>query len=246
MLKIKNLMLGYEESKNIIEKLNLEIKKGEIHVLMGKNGSGKSTLLKSIVNDPTIYKKGLIEFKNKNIEFEDIDVIANEGIFLSFQNPISIDGVNNIQFIKQAINSKRHYLGLSDIEISDFMQEIKEKMNLLGFDDSFLIRNLNEGFSGGERKRNELLQLLMLKPDLILLDEIDSGVDIDGIKIIAKTLNEYTKDKSKSILMVSHYDKIFDYIKPDFIHVLGEKTIKKSGDLSLMKIIQEKGFDYVN
>lgn len=246
MINIKNLTLNYDESKNIISNLNLNIPKGEIHILMGKNGSGKSTLLKSIANDPLINKQGNIIFKNKDITNMDIDEIANEGIFLSFQNPISIDGVNNIQFIKQAVNSKRHYHGNKDIEIMDFMKDIKSKMKIVGFDDSFLNRNLNEGFSGGERKRNELLQMLMLEPDLILLDEIDSGVDIDGIKIIANTLKEYTQDKSKSILMVSHYDRIFDYIKPNVVHILKNGTISKSGDLSLLKLIQEKGYDYVN
>lgn len=246
MINIKNLTLNYDESKNIISNLNLNIPKGEIHILMGKNGSGKSTLLKSIANDPLINKQGNIIFKNKDITNMDVDEIANEGIFLSFQNPISIDGVNNIQFIKQAVNSKRHYHGNKDIEIMDFMKDIKSKMKIVGFDDSFLNRNLNEGFSGGERKRNELLQMLMLEPDLILLDEIDSGVDIDGIKIIANTLKEYTQDKSKSILMVSHYDRIFDYIKPNVVHILKNGTISKSGDLSLLKLIQEKGYDYVN
>jgi Fe-S cluster assembly ATP-binding protein len=246
MIDIKNLTLNYDDSKNIISNLNLTIPKGEIHLLMGKNGSGKSTLLKAIANDPIINKSGEIFFKEKNITNMDIDEIANEGIFLSFQNPISIDGVNNVQFIKQAVNSKRHYYGLNDIEIMDFMKDIKSKMKIVGFDDSFLTRNLNEGFSGGERKRNELLQMLMLNPDLILLDEIDSGVDIDGIKVIANTLKDYAQDNSKSILMVSHYEKIFDYIKPNVVHILNNGKISKSGDISLLKLIQEKGYDYVN
>ncbi len=246
MLNMKNINLSYENTDNIIENLNLSIPSGEVHVIMGKNGSGKSTLLKSIAGDPLIKREGEIYFKDKDTSKMEINEIANEGIFLSFQNPISIDGVNNIQFIKQAINSKRNYYGKPNIEISEFMEKIKENMSMVGFDKSFLNRNLNEGFSGGERKRNELLQILMLNPDLILLDEIDSGVDIDGIKIIANTLKEYIKDTSRSILMISHYDKIFEYIKPNAIHVIADKKIKISGDFSLMKTIQEKGYDYVN
>lgn len=246
MLNIKNLSLNYLNTQPIIENLSIHIPKGEIHVLMGKNGSGKSTILRSIAGDPIINRDGDIFFNDKLINNFDVDEIANEGVFLSFQNPISIDGVNNIQFIKQALNSKRHYNQLPDIEISDFMDLIKTNMKDVGFEQSFLMRNLNEGFSGGERKRNELLQILMLNPDLILLDEIDSGVDIDGIKIIANTINKIMEKKDKSILMVSHYEKIFDYIKPDVIHVLGDKKIKISGDLSIIKAIQEKGYDYVN
>jgi len=246
MLNIKNLVLKYPDTATILEKFSLNIAKGEIHVLMGKNGSGKSTLLRSIAGDPAIQREGDIYFKNKLLNNLDVDEIANEGIFLSFQNPLSIDGVNNIQFIKQAVNSKRHYYQKDDIEISDFMTLIKEKMKIVGFDDSFLMRNLNEGFSGGERKRNELLQILMLEPDLLLIDEIDSGVDIDGIKIIAESINKYMESGDHSILMVSHYEKIFDFIKPTKIHVLGDKRIKISGDLSLLKEIQSKGYDYVN
>lgn len=246
MLNIKNLSLNYLNTQPIIENLSIHIPKGEIHVLMGKNGSGKSTILRSIAGDPIINRDGDIFFNDKLINNFDVDEIANEGVFLSFQNPISIDGVNNIQFIKQALNSKRHYNKLPVIEISDFMDLIKINMKDVGFEQSFLMRNLNEGFSGGERKRNELLQILMLNPDLILLDEIDSGVDIDGIKIIANTINKIMEKKDKSILMVSHYEKIFDYIKPDVIHVLGDKKIKLSGDLSIIKAIQDKGYDYVN
>lgn len=246
MLNIKNLTLNYGDNSPIINELGLTIKKGEIHVLMGKNGSGKSTLLRSLAGDSAITTQGDITFKDKNLNELSVDERANEGLLLSFQNPLSIDGVNNVQFIKQAVNSKRHYYKLEDIEISDFMNEIRHNMSIVGFDNSFLTRNLNEGFSGGERKRNELLQILMLKPDLLLLDEIDSGVDIDGIKIISNTINKYMENGERSILMVSHYEKIFEYIKPTKIHMLGDKKIKVSGDLDLMREIQEKGYDNVN
>lgn len=246
MLNIKNITLNYGDNSPIIKELGLTIKKGEIHVLMGKNGSGKSTLLRSLAGDPAITVHGNITFKNKNLNDLSVDERANEGLLLSFQNPLSIDGVNNVQFIKQAVNSKRHYNQLEDIEISDFMNEIHHNMSIVGFDNSFLTRNLNEGFSGGERKRNELLQILMLKPDLLLLDEIDSGVDIDGIKIISNTINKYMENGERSILMVSHYEKIFEYIKPTKIHMLGDKKIKVSGGLDLMREIQEKGYDNVS
>jgi len=246
MLNIKNLTLSYGDNSPIIQELGLTIKKGEIHVLMGKNGSGKSTLLRSLAGDPAITAQGKVTFKDKNLNDLSVDERANEGLLLSFQNPLSIDGVNNVQFIKQAVNSKRHYNQLEDIEISDFMNEIRHNMSIVGFDNSFLTRNLNEGFSGGERKRNELLQILMLKPDLLLLDEIDSGVDIDGIKIISNTINNYMENGERSILMVSHYEKIFEYIKPTKIHMLGDKKIKVSGDLDLMREIQEKGYDNVS
>jgi Fe-S cluster assembly ATP-binding protein len=246
MLTIENLILNYGDNAPIINDLSLTIKKGEVHVLMGKNGSGKSTLLRSLAGDPAITTQGKILLNGKKLLTMAVDERANEGMLLSFQNPLSIDGVNNIQFIKQAVNSKRHYHKLGDVEISDFMDEIRHNMSIVGFDNSFLTRNLNEGFSGGERKRNELLQILMLKPDLLLLDEIDSGVDIDGIKIIAETINKYMENGDRSILMVSHYEKIFEYIKPTKIHVLGDRKIKVSGDISLMRDIQEKGYDNVN
>jgi Fe-S cluster assembly ATP-binding protein len=246
MLNIENLTLNYGTNDSIINNFSLNIKKGEIHVLMGKNGSGKSTLLRSLAGDPAILTKGNVTFKDYDLLNMSVDERANEGMLLSFQNPISIDGVNNVQFIKQALNSKRHYSNLSDIEIPDFMNEIRANMEIVGFDNSFLTRNLNEGFSGGERKRNELLQILILKPDLLLLDEIDSGVDIDGIKVISNTINKYMENGERSILMVSHYEKIFEYIKPTKIHILGDKKIKVSGDISLMKDIQEHGYDNVN
>lgn len=246
MLDIKNLILNYGDNAPIINDLSLTIKKGEIHVLMGKNGSGKSTLLRSLAGDPIITAHGQVNFKDKDLFSLSVDERANEGMLLSFQNPLSIDGVNNVQFIKQAVNSKRHYQKLDDIEISDFLAEMRHNMSIVGFDNSFLTRNLNEGFSGGERKRNELLQILMLKPDLLLLDEIDSGVDIDGIKIISNTINKYMQTGDKSILMVSHYEKIFDYIKPTKVHVLGDHRIKVSGDISLMREIQEKGYDNIS
>lgn len=246
MLDIKNLILNYGDNAPIINDLSLTIKKGEIHVLMGKNGSGKSTLLRSLAGDPIITAQGQVNFKDKDLFSLSVDERANEGMLLSFQNPLSIDGVNNVQFIKQAVNSKRHYQKLDDIEISDFLAEMRHNMSIVGFDNSFLTRNLNEGFSGGERKRNELLQILMLKPDLLLLDEIDSGVDIDGIKIISNTINKYMQTGDKSILMVSHYEKIFDYIKPTKVHVLGDHRIKVSGDISLMREIQEKGYDNIS
>lgn len=245
MINIKNLTLKYLNSEDIIKNLNLEIKQGEIHVLMGKNGSGKSTILKAIAGDPEILKTGEIDFNGKSIIDKDVDEIANEGVFLSFQSPITIEGINNVQFIKQALNCKNIYNKESEVDIPSFLFELKENMKLLGFNENFLTRNLNDGFSGGERKKNELLQILMLKPDLILIDEIDSGVDIDGIKIISNTLNKFIKERNCSVLIVSHYEKVFEYIKPDKIHILNNGSIIKSGGIELIEKIHEKGFDYV-
>jgi Fe-S cluster assembly ATP-binding protein len=246
MLKIENLNTKYENTGLILEKLNLNVLPGEIHIIMGKNGSGKSTLLKSISGDPDVIVEGNINFKNKDLSSLAVNEIANEGIFMSFQSPVVIEGVNNIQFIKQAVEAKLNYHKKGNIDISEFMSKIKSIMSDLGFDNSFLNRNLNEGFSGGEKKKNEVLQLLMLEPELILLDEIDSGVDIDSIKIIAKLLNSYCKEENKSIIMVTHYEKMIELLKPDRVHIINNKTISKSGDFSLIKLIHEKGFDNVN
>lgn len=246
MLKIENLNTKYENTGLILENLNLNVLPGEIHIIMGKNGSGKSTLLKSISGDPDVIVEGNINFKNKDLSSLAVNEIANEGIFMSFQSPVVIEGVNNIQFIKQAVEAKLNYHKKGNIDISEFMSKIKSIMSDLGFDNSFLNRNLNEGFSGGEKKKNEVLQLLMLEPEFILLDEIDSGVDIDSIKIIAKLLNSYCKEENKSIIMVTHYEKMIELLKPDRVHIINNKTISKSGDFSLIKLIHEKGFDNVN
>lgn len=246
MLEIKNLTANYEDKDNILENINLSINKGEIHVLMGKNGSGKSTLLKAIAGDPEVNKSGDLFFNGKSLNDYDINEIANNGIFLSFQSPVVIEGVNNVQFIKQALEAKRNYLKLDKLNIGDFLVKIKSIMSKLNLDESFLNRNLNEGFSGGEKKKNEILQLLMLEPDLILLDEIDSGLDIDSIKIIANILNEYVKDSNKSLLIVTHYEKMLSYLKPDKVHIIKNKSIIKTGGAELITLIHEKGFDYAN
>lgn len=246
MLEIKNLTANYENKDNILENIDLSINKGEIHVLMGKNGSGKSTLLKAIAGDPEVNKSGDLFFNGKSLNDYDIDEIANNGIFLSFQSPVVIEGVNNVQFIKQALEAKRNYLKLDKLNIGDFLVKLKSIMNKLNLDESFLNRNLNEGFSGGEKKKNEILQLLMLEPDLILLDEIDSGLDIDSIKIIANILNEYVKDSNKSLLIVTHYEKMLSYLTPDKVHIIKDKSIIKTGGPELINLIHEKGFDYVN
>jgi len=246
MLEIKKLNANYEDKDNILENINLSINKGEIHVLMGKNGSGKSTLLKAIAGDPEVNKSGDLFFNGKSLNDYDINEIANNGIFLSFQSPVVIEGVNNVQFIKQALEAKRNYLKLDKLNIGDFLVKIKSIMSKLNLDESFLNRNLNEGFSGGEKKKNEILQLLMLEPDLILLDEIDSGLDIDSIKIIANILNEYVKDSNKSLLIVTHYEKMLSYLNPDKVHIIKNKSIVKTGGSELITLIHEKGFDYVN
>ncbi len=241
MLDIKDLHVQIGD-KDILKGLNLNIKPGEVHVLMGVNGAGKSTLVKAISSHyDCIVKKGNITYKQKDLLELDATHRANEGIFMSFQNPIEIPGVNNMYFLKTALNEKRKYKNQEEVNAASFLKLIREKMAKFNLDEKILKRNLNEGFSGGEKKRNELLQLLVLEPDLLLLDEIDSGLDIDAIKTVASGINSLL-DGKRSILMITHYDRMLELVKPDFVHILSEGKIVKTGDYSLAIELEKTGF----
>ena len=244
ILKIENLHVNINDRK-ILKGLNLEIKPGEIHALMGTNGAGKSTLVKTLsAHYDCIVTQGKITYKNKDLLELDVSQRANEGIFMSFQSPIEVAGVNNSYFLKTAMNAKRTYTGLPEIDAMEFLKLVKEETGKFNIDRKLLQRDLNDGFSGGEKKRNELIQLLMLQPDLIMLDEIDSGLDVDAIKTVANVINSML-DGKRSILMITHYDRLLELIKPDFVHILNDGKIVKTGDYSLALELDEKGYEAI-
>ncbi len=246
MLDIKNLNVSID-NKEILKDLNLEIKEGEIHVLMGQNGTGKSTLVKTIsAHYDCEVTKGDIKYKDKNLLDLDVSQRANEGIFLSFQNPVEVPGVNNSYFLRTSINEKRKYNDQQELDTMEFLKLTKEELKKYDIDKKLMQRDLNDGFSGGEKKRNELIQLLLLKPDLILLDEIDSGLDIDAIKTVAKVINDLMKEnKKRSVLMITHYDRLLSSIKPDFVHILKDGKIVKTGGYDLALELDKKGFENI-
>ncbi|MDD2291411.1 MAG: Fe-S cluster assembly ATPase SufC [Aliarcobacter sp.] len=244
LLKIENLHVTINENE-ILKGLDLEINEGEIHVLMGTNGTGKSTLVKTLSGHyDCVVNEGKITYKNKDLLEMDVSTRANEGIFMSFQSPVEVAGVNNSYFLKTAINAKRIHNGLEEIDAMEFLKLTKEETAKFNIDRKLLQRDLNDGFSGGEKKRNELIQLLMLKPDLIMLDEIDSGLDVDAIKTVANVINSML-DGKKSILMITHYDRLLELIKPDFVHILHNGKIVKTGDYSLALELDEKGYEAI-
>ncbi|MAH88679.1 MAG: Fe-S cluster assembly ATPase SufC [Pelagibacterales bacterium] len=241
MLEIKNLSVSVE-NKNIINNLDLSISKGKIVAVMGPNGSGKSTLSNIIAG-----KKGY-EINNGEILFNRTNILelepeerAAKGIYLAFQYPVEIPGIANSSFLRTALNSIRKHNGDEDINTREFLNECKELSKKLNLDASFLTRDLNTGFSGGEKKKNEIFHMLMMKPKFCILDEIDSGLDIDALKIIAKGISEYS-NKDNSLLIITHYQRLLDYVKPDEVHIFNEGKIVKSGDYSLVKALEEKGY----
>jgi len=244
MLKIHNLHAEINGLK-ILKGINLNIKKGEIHAIMGPNGSGKSTLA-SILAGKEEYEvsKGKILFENKNILNLNPDERANKGIFLSFQYPVEIPGVSIANFLKLAINSKRKYNNLPEIKASQLLKKMKEKMEMLKMSNDFISRSINDGFSGGEKKRNEIFQMAMLEPKLSILDETDSGLDIDAIKIVSNGVNKLHSDQ-KSVLMITHYKRLLEHVKPDHIHVLYDGKIVKSGDYDLANFLEKEGYDWI-
>ena len=244
MLKIENLHASIED-KSILKGLNLEVKAGEVHAIMGPNGAGKSTLANIIAG------KEEYEVTQGNIQLngEDIGELAPEerahnGVFLSFQYPVEIPGVSVTNFIKTAINETRKAKGLEDMPAKDMLKMIREKSELLEIDRKFLSRSLNEGFSGGEKKRNEIFQMAMLDPKLAILDETDSGLDIDALRIVANGVNKL-KSKDNAVIVITHYQRLLDYIVPDFVHVLHDGKIVKSGDAALALELEAKGYDWI-
>jgi Fe-S cluster assembly ATP-binding protein len=229
----------------ILKGLNLSVKKGEVHAIMGPNGAGKSTLSKVIAGHPDYHvTAGDIRYQGESILGLSPYERARQGIFLSFQYPVEIPGVTNITFLKAAVNATRQAQGIPTLDAIDFLSFIREKCALLNMDESFLYRGINEGFSGGEKKRNEMLQMMALSPTLAILDETDSGLDIDALKDIADGVNAI-RDAERSIILVTHYQRLLDYIEPDFVHVLANGQIIKSGDKSLALALEEKGYAWV-
>jgi Fe-S cluster assembly ATP-binding protein len=244
MLQIKNLHAGVE-NKEILKGVNLEVKAGEIHAIMGPNGSGKSTLSAVISgNENFEVSQGSVTFLNEDISELDPEERAHKGVFLSFQYPVEIPGVSVTNFIKTAINENRKAKGLKDMPASEMLKLIKSKADLLEIDRKFLSRSLNEGFSGGEKKRNEIFQMAMLDPKLAILDETDSGLDIDALKIVANGVNKL-KSKENAVIIITHYQRLLDYIVPDFVHVLIDGKIVKSGTKELAYELEEKGYDWI-
>ena len=244
MLEIKNLHVSID-GKKILKGLNLDVKPGEIHAIMGPNGSGKSTLSSVIAgNEDYEVTQGSIFYKNENIEDLSPEERANKGIFMSFQYPIEIPGITVTNFIKTAINSNLKARGEKEMSASVMLKKIREKANLLEIDSKFLSRSLNEGFSGGEKKRNEIFQMAMLEPSLAILDETDSGLDIDALRIVASGVNKI-KNTDNAIVIITHYQRLLDHIIPDFVHVLQDGIIAKSGKKDLALQLEEKGYDWI-
>ena len=244
MLEIKDLKATIGNTE-ILRGLTLSVNAGEVHAIMGPNGSGKSTLAQVIAgHQDYVVTAGSITYQGKDLLELEAEERAREGIFLGFQYPVEIPGVNNAYLLKAAVNAKRKHQGLDEIDAFEFLKLAKEKMALLGMDQKFLNRGVNEGFSGGEKKRNEILQMAMLEPSLAILDETDSGLDIDALRAVAEGVNSLRRP-DRAIILVTHYQRLLDYIEPDHVHVLSEGRIVQSGDKSLALKLEEKGYDWV-
>lgn len=244
MLSIKNLHARIEE-KEILRGINLDLKAGEVHAIMGPNGSGKSTLASVLAGRPEYeVTKGSVEFLGKDLLELSPEERAGEGIFLAFQYPVEIPGLTSTNFVKTAVNEVRKYRGQEPYDAVQFLKLMKEKMALMEINQSLLSRSLNEGFSGGEKKRNEIFQMAMLEPKLAILDETDSGLDIDAIRIVSNGVNKL-RSKDNAVLVVTHYQRLLDYIIPDFVHVLYNGRIVKSGTKELAFELEERGYDFI-
>ena len=244
MLKIKDLHASVDD-KEILRGINLEVKAGEVHAIMGPNGSGKSTLASVIAgNERFEVTQGSIELSGEDLEEVSPEERAHKGVFLSFQYPVEIPGVSVTNFMKTAINETRKAKGLEDMPAKDMLKLIREKSELLEIDRKFLSRSLNEGFSGGEKKRNEIFQMAMLEPKVAILDETDSGLDIDALRIVASGVNKL-KSKDNAVILITHYQRLLEYIVPDFVHVLHNGKIVKSGGKELALELEEKGYDWL-
>ena len=244
MLKIENLKAGVEQTK-ILNGINLTVNPGEVHAIMGPNGSGKSTL-SSVIAGSEDYQviSGSVSFYGDDLLNLDPDERAHKGIFLSFQYPVEIPGISVSNFIKAAITEKRKKIGLKPISAKELLSQMREKMELLNIKTGYLSRNMNEGFSGGEKKRNEIFQMAMLEPKLAILDETDSGLDIDALKTVANGVNKL-KNKENATIIITHYQRLLDYIIPDFVHVLNDGKIVKSGGKELAKELELNGYDWI-
>lgn len=244
MLSIKNIHASVE-GKKILKGINLDVNAGEVHAIMGPNGSGKSTLA-SVLAGREEYEvtNGSVEFLGKDILELSPEDRAREGLFLAFQYPVEIPGVSTTNFIKTALNEKRKYQSLPPLDAVSFMKLMKEKMNLVEIDKSLLTRSINEGFSGGEKKKNEIFQMAMLEPKLTILDETDSGLDIDALRIVANGVNKL-RDENRAIIVITHYQRLLDHLQPDFVHVLLNGRIVKSGTKELALELEEKGYDFI-
>jgi len=244
MLKIENLHVSVGGNQ-ILKGVDLEVKAGETHAIMGPNGSGKSTLAQVLAgHEEYEIDDGKVEYLSKNLLEMDIEERACEGIFLAFQYPVELPGVNNTYFLKSALNAQRKYRGEKEIDAMEFIDLIGDKIKLLNLKDSLLKRPVNEGFSGGEKKRNEIFQMAVLEPKLALLDETDSGLDIDALRVVANGVNSMRKEEN-AIIIVTHYQRLLNYIVPDFVHVLVDGKIINSGDKNLALELEEKGYDRI-
>ncbi len=244
MLDIKNLQVT-AEGKQILKGIDLHVHAGEVHAIMGPNGSGKSTLARALAGHPQYeVTAGEATFDGKDLLDLDPDERAREGVFMAFQYPVEIAGVNNAYFLKAAVNAKRKHQGLPELDAMEFMQLIKEKSKLLDIDQSMLSRAVNEGFSGGEKKRNEIFQMALLEPRLAILDETDSGLDIDALKLVAAGVNAM-RSPDRAIIVVTHYQRLLDYIVPDYVHVLSAGRIVKSGGKELALELEKKGYGWI-
>ena len=244
MLKIKNLSAKVD-GKTILKGINLEVKPGEVHAIMGPNGSGKSTLA-SVIAGHEDYEvvKGSMSYQGEDLSEMDPESRSHKGIFLSFQYPVEIPGVSVTNFVKTAINATRKAQGFDDMPANEMLKKIREKASLFDIDSRFLSRSLNEGFSGGEKKRNEIFQMAMIEPKLAVLDETDSGLDIDALKVVANGVNKF-RNKDNAIIVITHYQRLLEYIVPDFVHVIFEGKTVKSGSKELAMDLESKGYDWI-
>jgi len=244
LLEVKNLHAGIE-GKEILKGLNLQISKGEVHALMGPNGSGKSTLAKVLAGHPSYeVTKGEVIYEGKNLLELEPDERAREGVFMAFQYPVEVPGVSNSQFLRLAFNEKMKHLGEEELDPLEFNDYLKEKAKVVEMSSEFFKRSVNVGFSGGEKKRNEILQMAVLQPKLAVLDETDSGLDIDALRIVAEGVNKL-RAADNAIILVTHYQRLLNYITPDFVHVLADGKIVKEGGKELALELEEKGYDWV-
>lgn len=244
MLKVNNLWASVGD-KVILKGINLEVRKGEVHAIMGPNGSGKSTLSNVLAGrEPARVTEGSVWYKGLDLLSLEVELRAREGVFLAFQYPVEIPGVANVYLLKAALNAIRQHRGLPEYDALDFLNLVKEKMKDMEMPENMLYRAVNEGFSGGEKKRNEILQMSLLEPSLAILDETDSGLDIDALKIVAQGVNKL-RDPERSIIMVTHYQRLLDYIKPDYVHVLAGGRIVRSGGPELALMLEREGYGWI-